>query len=128
MSKGRVMPIVTIACPRTGKFVSTGMELEPNDFETLGPKIFRIRCAACGSEHLWARGTAWLTETSKKPATNKPADIGLLKEVRAVTKRQSTREAPIDDPRRKRIADIIERLLETNDASPGTSPARKTRK
>ena len=122
------MPVVTIVCPRTGKFVSTGMELEPSEFDRLGPKIFRIRCSACGSEHLWSRGTAWLTETPKKPAANKPADIDLLKEVQAITKRNSTRDAPIDGVRRKRIADIIERLLETNDAGPGTSPDRKTRK
>jgi hypothetical protein len=122
------MPVVTIACPRTGKSVSMGMELEPSEFDTLGPKIFRIRCSACGSEHLWSRGTAWLTETPKKPAANKPEDIDLLKEVRAVTKRHSTREGAIDDPRRKRIADIIDRLLEINDASPGTSPDRNTRK
>jgi hypothetical protein len=122
------MPVVTITCPRTGEFVSTGMELEPNEFDRLGPKIFRIRCSACGSQHLWARGTAWLTETPKKPAASKAEDIDLLKEVRAVTKHHPTREAAIDDPRRKRIADIVERLLETNDASPGTSPDQNTRK
>src|ERR1700688_4032710 len=122
------MPIVTITCPRTGEFVSTGMELEPNEFDRLGPKIFRFPCSACGSQHLWARATAWLTDTPKKPATNRPQDIDLLKEVRAVTKRHSTREAPIDGVRRERIADIVERLLETNDADPGISPARKTRK
>src|ERR1700737_441151 len=122
------MPVVTINSPRTGKFFSTGMELEPREFETLGPKIFRIRCSSCGSEHLWSRGTAWLTETPKKPVANKPEDTDLLKEVRAVTKRHSTREAAIDDPRRERISGIVERLLETNDADPGRSPGRKTRK
>ena len=122
------MPVVTIACPRTGKFVSTGMELEPSEFDALGPKIFHIRCSACGSEHLWARGTAFLTEIAKKPAANAPEDVDLLKEVQAVTKRRSTGEAPIAGVRRERIADIFDRLLETNDASPGTSPTRKTRK
>src|ERR1700674_1670226 len=100
------MPVVTITCPRTGKFVSTGMELEPSEFDRLGPKIFRIRCSACGSEHLWARGTAWLTETPKKSATNKPEDTDLIKEVQAVTKRHSIREAPAEGARRKRTADI----------------------
>jgi len=122
------MPVVTIACPRTGKFVSTGMVLEPTEFDALGPKIFRIRCSACGSEHLWARGTAWLTEIPKKPVTSAPEDVELLKEVQAVTERHSTKEAPTDGTRRKRTTDIIDRLLETKGAYPGTSPTRKTRK
>src|ERR1700730_5654377 len=122
------MPVVTIVCPRTGKFVSTGMELEPSEVDSLGPKIFRIRCSACGSQHLWARGTAWLTEAPKRPAANKPEDIDLLDEGENVRKRHSMRQAPIYGGRRERIADIIERLLETNDADPGTSPVRKPRK
>ena len=56
------MSIVIIKCPRLGSFVSTGVEVEPAEFRQLGPKIFRMRCSVCGSEHLWSQATAWLSE------------------------------------------------------------------
>ncbi|MBN8997752.1 MAG: hypothetical protein J0H94_21295 [Rhizobiales bacterium] len=32
--------------------------MERDAFETLKPVIQRMRCPACGSEHVWSRGTA----------------------------------------------------------------------
>jgi hypothetical protein len=120
------MPVVTIACPRTGKFVSTGMELEPSGFDGLGPKIFRVRCPACASEHLWSRGTAWLSPNAKEPAANDSEEVDLLKEAHALTRPHPIRDTR--SPGQGRVDDIIDRLLETIDTGPGISPTWKTRK
>jgi hypothetical protein len=105
------MAVVTIRCPRSGKFASTGMEAEPSEFDRLGPRIFRMRCSACGSEHLWSRGTAWLTEKPKPPAAPKAEEVGLLEQAHTPTRTQPTKAARIDGDQRRRISDIIERLL-----------------
>ena len=107
------MSIVTIRCPRLGSFVSTGVEAEPIEFRLLGPKIFRMRCSVCGSEHLWSQATAWLSEAKtikvKAQPSNKDSPlsrfIGDLNE----RPRKSDRTEPI--PRGDYIAGIIDRLL-----------------
>jgi hypothetical protein len=55
------MPTVTIMCSRTGDFVSTGIEMDPDAFAALPTTLSRIRCPACGSEHVWSKATAWLS-------------------------------------------------------------------
>lgn len=52
------MGVVVMRCPRTGREVGTGAEMEREAFEKLKPVIQRMRCPACGSEHVWSRGTA----------------------------------------------------------------------
>jgi len=52
------MGVVVMRCPRTGREVGTGVEMEREAFEKLKPVIQRMRCPACGSEHVWSRGTA----------------------------------------------------------------------
>ena len=54
------MGVVTIRCPRTAANVSVGLEITPEAFASLRPRIARMRCSACGSEHAWAKGIAWL--------------------------------------------------------------------
>lgn len=60
------MAVVTIMCSRTGDFVSTGVEMDEVAFAALPPKLSRTRCPSCGLEHVWAKGSAWLSgqETS----------------------------------------------------------------
>jgi predicted RNA-binding Zn-ribbon protein involved in translation (DUF1610 family) len=54
------MSSVMIRCPNTGHPVSTAIETEPSVFRKL-PKISaRMRCPACGQEHIWAVSSAWL--------------------------------------------------------------------
>jgi hypothetical protein len=103
------MSIVTIQCPRLGKLVSTGVEAEPDEFHRLGPKIFRMRCSACGSEHLWSRGTAWLSEATAKPSvsTFPPLDGG--KENGGGTQGEPGMAEPVG--KRDYIAGIIDRFL-----------------
>jgi hypothetical protein len=56
------MSSVMITCPITGEPVSTAIEVEPSVFRKL-PKISaRMVCPACGQEHIWATGSAWLED------------------------------------------------------------------
>ena len=103
------MAQITVTCARTGKFVWTGLESEPNEFERLRPRISRFRCSACGSEHVWSPGIAWLTEVPS-PAAPKTEKVDLLEEV-TPTRVQPTRAARIVPDHGQRISAIIERLL-----------------
>jgi hypothetical protein len=111
------MADVTIACPATGKFVATGSQMEPAEFEKLGPKISRIRCPACGSEHLWSRATAWLADVAKNSPATSPNESDLLKAVESVTKPHPSTADHAPFRPRERISGILERLLETNESS-----------
>jgi hypothetical protein len=121
------MTEITIACPATGKFVSTGSQMEALEFEKLGPKIFRMRCSACGAEHLWSRATAWLTETAKKSPAVSPDNSGLQTALEAVTKPRSSPPLQAALRPRERITAILERLLETNQTLSVTSNGKKNR-
>lgn len=54
------MSAVMIRCPTTGRAVSTAIETEPDDFRRLPPIAARMRCPACGQEHVWRTSSAWL--------------------------------------------------------------------
>ncbi len=56
---GRVM----IACPVTGKAVSTGIETELATPQQAVPFVSSARCAACGAQHQWSHSDAWICET-----------------------------------------------------------------
>jgi hypothetical protein len=54
------MSSVMIRCPATGRPVSTGIETEPAVFADLPQVAARMLCPACGREHFWNTGVAWL--------------------------------------------------------------------
>ena len=54
------MSSVMIRCPNTGRPVSTAIETEPNVFRKLPNIRARMRCPACGREHIWRVTEAWL--------------------------------------------------------------------
>ena len=56
------MSSVMINCPTTGHAVSTAVEMEPSVFNRLPNLAGRMRCPACGQEHVWAVRSAWLTD------------------------------------------------------------------
>jgi hypothetical protein len=56
------MGFIAIYCPRTGREVSTGMETDRDGFQRLRPVVVRMKCPACGSEHVWSKATARLVE------------------------------------------------------------------
>lgn len=62
--KGEPVGVVTMMCPRTGDFVSTGVELDAERFKAYPPTVSRMRCPSCGSEHAWSKGRAWLADAA----------------------------------------------------------------
>jgi cytochrome c-type biogenesis protein CcmH/NrfF len=54
------MSSVMIRCPTTGLAVSTEIETEPSVFRKLPKVAARMRCSACGQEHIWMTSSAWL--------------------------------------------------------------------
>jgi hypothetical protein len=56
------MGFIAIYCPRTGREVSTGVESDREAFQKLRPVVTRMKCPACGSEHVWSKATARVVE------------------------------------------------------------------
>jgi len=54
------MSSVMIRCPKTGRSVSTAIEVEPSVFRKLPKVTARMACPACGDEHVWSIASAWL--------------------------------------------------------------------
>ena len=54
------MSSVMIKCPKSGRVVSTAIEVEPSVFRRLPKVAARMHCPACGEEHIWSTGSAWL--------------------------------------------------------------------
>jgi hypothetical protein len=65
------MSSVMISCPATGRPVSTGIETEPAVFARLPRVAARMLCPACGQEHGWNVGAAWLA--GEPPAAEETA-------------------------------------------------------
>ncbi|MEI9803949.1 MAG: hypothetical protein WDN48_05120 [Pseudolabrys sp.] len=55
------MSSVMIECPKNGRPVSTGIEVEPSVFRELPKIASKMTCPACGQEHAWTTRSAWLT-------------------------------------------------------------------
>ena len=66
------MSAVLIRCPNTGEPVPTGIETEPAVFRKLPNVSSRMRCPACGEDHLWSVKTAWLSG-EPRPAKSEAA-------------------------------------------------------
>ena len=98
------MPSVIMRCPRLGTLVFTGLALETAEFERLGPRIFRMRCSACGSEHVWSQATAWLS--GSKATTG-----GGLNRIHPA-------EAGTPQSREDYVTDLVGRLLGNADRVP----------
>jgi endogenous inhibitor of DNA gyrase (YacG/DUF329 family) len=65
------MSSVMIKCPKTGRPVSTQIEVEPSVFRRLPKIASRMHCPACGQEHVWMMSSAWL---SGEPRLVEPAE------------------------------------------------------
>jgi hypothetical protein len=50
--------IIVVRCPKTDQEISTGIEIEPDDFLLLPPVAGRVQCPLCGEEHSWLPSTA----------------------------------------------------------------------
>lgn len=54
------MGIIMIACPATGRAVSTGIEMSAVD--QLPTVKATMSCPACGRVHEWTKDQAWLAD------------------------------------------------------------------
>ncbi len=54
------MSSVMITCPKTGRPVSTAIDIEPSVFRKLPRLPARMRCPACGQDHVFMTNSAWL--------------------------------------------------------------------
>ena len=54
------MGMIMIACPSTGRAVSTG--IETIEVDRLPNVIATTVCSACGRVHEWTKSDAWLAE------------------------------------------------------------------
>jgi predicted RNA-binding Zn-ribbon protein involved in translation (DUF1610 family) len=52
---------VMITCPKTGRAVSTAIEVESSVFRKLPKVAARMHCPACGEEHVWSTSSAWVS-------------------------------------------------------------------
>jgi hypothetical protein len=59
------MGVITILCPRTGRQVSTGVEIDRARFERMGETRFTMTCWLCGGEHAWSK--RWATFVERLP-------------------------------------------------------------
>jgi hypothetical protein len=55
---GSKVGMIVIRCPKTGQEVSTGIEIEPENFQLLPPVAGRVQCPLCGEEHSWLPSAA----------------------------------------------------------------------
>jgi predicted RNA-binding Zn-ribbon protein involved in translation (DUF1610 family) len=69
------MSSVMIKCPNTGRAVSTAIETEPSVFRQLPEVASRMMCPACGQEHVWTTGSAWVAGEPHLVEPVKPAEI-----------------------------------------------------
>jgi hypothetical protein len=58
--------IIVIRCPKTDQEISTGIEIEPEDFMLLPPVRGRIHCPLCGEEHSWFPSMARLKDVETR--------------------------------------------------------------
>jgi hypothetical protein len=56
------MGVITILCPRTGRRVSTGIEIDRIYFDRMRETRFTLKCWMCGDEHVWSKRWAMLSE------------------------------------------------------------------
>ncbi len=73
------MGTVMIRCPRTDRAVSTQIDTEVSVFERLPEVASRIRCPACGEEHVWTAQDAWLSDAPVVPQADEDSPLPHLK-------------------------------------------------
>jgi hypothetical protein len=62
LARRHTMSTIMIKCPQTGLAVSTGIEVERDTFVALPDAEAQMLCPACGGDHIWSKGQAWLAD------------------------------------------------------------------
>ena len=52
--------MVMITCPTTHKVVPTGIDMDAASFKSSDLQANSVGCPACGQDHTWAKGEAFL--------------------------------------------------------------------
>jgi hypothetical protein len=52
---------ILIKCPETGRWVSTGIDIEQRAFTRLPNVVATMRCSECGREHAWSKRDAMIS-------------------------------------------------------------------
>ena len=59
------MGVVLVQCPRTGRYISTGVETDNNGFNLLIERPKTVQCPCCRKEHVWTKRNAMLVDPAK---------------------------------------------------------------
>ena len=57
------MAELMIVCPKTGKYVRVGIDMDPAAFASSSFEGNRVRCPHCGETHVWGSKDARLIES-----------------------------------------------------------------
>jgi hypothetical protein len=71
------MGIVMIRCPKTGREISTGMEVDATIFSAMPVFFARSYCPMCRAEHEWFAKEAWVCEALPAQAQGSQAEAFL---------------------------------------------------
>ena len=56
------MKTIMIKCPETGRWVSTGIDVDPDTYPAIPEALAKTRCQACGQDHWWSKRDALICE------------------------------------------------------------------
>ena len=71
------MGIVMIRCPKTGREISTGMEVDATSFSATPVFFARSYCPMCRTEHEWFAKEAWVCDSPPTHAQGPQAEAFL---------------------------------------------------
>jgi hypothetical protein len=71
------MYTIMIKCPATGRWVSTGIDIEPSTFAHIPDVVAHAHCPACGREHPWTKRNAMISPfaTSASQSGKRPFQL-----------------------------------------------------
>ncbi len=55
------MRTILIKCPQTGRWVSTGIDIDAGAFARIPDVVATMRCPECGGEHAWSKKNAMIS-------------------------------------------------------------------
>jgi endogenous inhibitor of DNA gyrase (YacG/DUF329 family) len=55
------MNTIMTKCPTSGRWVSTGIDIEPAAFARMPDVMAKMRCPECGREHKWSKKDAMIS-------------------------------------------------------------------
>jgi predicted RNA-binding Zn-ribbon protein involved in translation (DUF1610 family) len=118
---------VLIQCSYTGRYFSTGIEIDPDTFELLPETATHVPCPHCGQEHVFAKSRATLVDPNRWSESPKVEDClrkatecaELAGKARSRTRRQLFLRL---EQQWVRLANDFERIAERNGEG-GVGPA-----